>query len=209
LTTSASVVPVAVTYSPVATSRSAIRSTAGVGHRGARAQPLADALQRRHAVGRVAAVPVGVHGVLERPDDRHAAGGRRIERQQAVVLEQHRRLVRGAAGEGLVRRRVHRVGADRAVRPAIRVELAEAEAQRQHVPVGPLDVRQREVALGQGLRHGVDHRLRVVVVGGVAVEPGAEERCVGLRLRGVVVLRPREVAGREGVGDVEQRPVGE
>ncbi len=97
---------------------------------------------------------------------------------------------------------------DRPVRPAVRVELAEPEPDGQHRPDGLVDVRFGQHPLCQGRLDGIDHRLRVRVVDGEAVQPGLEDRGISLGLRSEVVLGPGQVVRRKGIRDVEQRLVG-
>ena len=169
---------------------------------------LAHAVGRGHPVGQPAGVPVGVQRVGEQADHRDGAVGGGVQRQGAVVLQQHHRLTRGLAGQRPVLRSADGVGADAAVGAAVGVELAETDPDGQRVPDGPVDIGLGEQTLLERAAHGLPGGSAVGVVGGEAVHPGLQARGVGLRERVVVVLRTHEVVGAERVGDVVQGLVG-
>ncbi len=210
-TASPAPVPVAVRYLPVAVSLSAIRSRASTPVTVAAAPSRSlDPVQRGHLVRHGAAVPVAEQRVLQRARPPRPSWSLR-DRAAACRLLRSSTIASSAVSpvEGAVRRAVEHVGRDVGVRPAVRVELAEPEPDRQDVP-------DRLVDVGDGDQAPVERGLAGWPTIGAAllsstvklVHARLEHVGVRLVLVVVVVLGLRHGVRGPGVADVVQRLVG-
>lgn len=98
----------------------------------------------------------GEAGIGVGANDGHGLDGLGGERQRAGVLEEDDALARGLAGQLLVRRRAHVLGAEAAEGelPRVAVEEAESHEHDEVVGDGPVDVGLRQLP-GLHRRHGV------------------------------------------------------